>query len=473
VSPAQLDALAVVKAQQAISRELLPEQLVTRVVQVALENTGARRGALLLSSGDKLTVAALSGTTPEGSSERTGENALPWTLLSYVKRTREHVLLSDTSQPHPFSSDAWLTQGKARSALCLPLLRGEVLHGALYLENDLIPHAFTPARISLLGHLAEQAAISLENAWQHAELLRAEATLRQTHNELEQRLEEHAAKLKQAQAQPEQTPPAVRQPEAVATVLHDVSNVLTSAVIHLHTMREKLSTSRMGRLKQLTSVMEQQRESANGASSLDARGSQLMTYLLGLGDMLVSEHAQQRADMEELSKQLEHIRAVIQIQRAQAKNALLPEECDLAQLIEDALSIQMPALERHGISITRELRVLAKARLDKHRVLQILINLISNARNAMNGLPEPQRHLSVRLEAQGTMARIQVVDTGMGIAPEHRERLFTRGYTTRQDGQGLGLHSSALAAKTLGGSLTLESDGPGKGATATLELPLA
>jgi signal transduction histidine kinase len=238
-------------------------------------------------------------------------------------------------------------------------------------------------------------------------------------------------------------------------------------------MREKLSASRMGRLKQLTSVMAQQRESASGASSLDARGNQLMTYLFGLGDELVREHAEQREDMEELSKQLEHIRAVIQIQRAQARNTLLPEECDLAQLIEDALSIQMPALERHGISVTRDLHVLAKARLDKHRVLQILINLISNARNAMSGLPEPQRHLSVRLEAQGTMARIQVVDTGMGIDPEHRERLFTRGYTTRQDGQGLGLHSSALAAKTLGGSLTLESDGPGKGATATLELPLA
>jgi signal transduction histidine kinase len=88
-------------------------------------------------------------------------------------------------------------------------------------------------------------------------------------------------------------------------------------------------------------------------------------------------------------------------------------------------------------------------------------------------MPETRRLLLLRLEAEGSTARIQVVDSGKGIAPEHRERLFSLGFTTRADGQGLGLHSSALAAKSLGGRLTLESEGPGQGATATLELPLA
>ncbi|OJH38654.1 hypothetical protein BON30_20690 [Cystobacter ferrugineus] len=132
----------------------------------------------------------------------------------------------------------------------------------------------------------------------------------------------------------------------------------------------------------------------------------------------------------------------------------------------------MPSLQHHGVSVTQELVRLPRVRLDKHKVLQILVNLISNAKNAMDSLPEGRQHLRVRLWARDDRACIQVVDTSMSFTPEIRERLFAQGFTTREGGHGLGLHSSALAAKLLGGRLTLESDGPGLGATATLELPL-
>ncbi len=109
--------------------------------------------------------------------------------------------------------------------------------------------------------------------------------------------------------------------------------------------------------------------------------------------------------------------------------------------------------------------------MDKHKVLQILINLISNARNAMTGLPEGQRHLHVRLGQVGNTAAHPGEDNGMGIAPEVRDQLFAQGFTTRKGGHGLGLHSSALAARMLGGTLRWRAKGPDKGATATLELP--
>jgi len=111
--------------------------------------------------------------------------------------------------------------------------------------------------------------------------------------------------------------------------------------------------------------------------------------------------------------------------------------------------------------------------VDKHKVLQILINLISNAKYALDAALEGERSLCVRLVAEGELVRIQVVDNGMGIPAEARERLFVHGFTTRKDGHGFGLHSSALAAQMLGGRLTLESEGAGKGAVATLELPLS
>jgi signal transduction histidine kinase len=110
--------------------------------------------------------------------------------------------------------------------------------------------------------------------------------------------------------------------------------------------------------------------------------------------------------------------------------------------------------------------------MDRHKVLQILINLITNAAQALAGVPEGHRQLRVRLTTEGERARVQVVDTGVGIAPELREKIFSHGFTTRKDGHGFGLHFSALAAKLLGGHLGLESEGLGKGVTATLELPL-
>jgi len=110
--------------------------------------------------------------------------------------------------------------------------------------------------------------------------------------------------------------------------------------------------------------------------------------------------------------------------------------------------------------------------VDKHKVLQILINLLSNAKQALDGVPEGRRNLWVKLAAEGQVARIQVADDGVGIAPETAGSLFTHGFTTRKDGHGFGLHSSALAAQMLKGRLTLESKGLGQGAVATLELPI-
>ncbi len=468
----QIDALTIVKAQQAISGEIVLERLTATLLRVAIENAGAQRGALLLPRGDKLSVAAVSGITAEEHAAGPEELQLPWTLISYVKRTHEHVLIGDASQPHPFSADPWFSNGQARSILCLPLLRQEELQGALYLENSLATNAFTPARHSLLEHLASQAAISIENARLYAEVQRGERALRQANDELERRVEERTRELKQAQARLVDTARAVGMAEVAASVLHNVGNVLTSAIINLQTMSATVAASRVGRLKQAADLLEEHHEDLADFLTRDPRGSRLSSYFSALANEFLRNHASLQSDMEAMGKHLEHIRAIVRVQQNYARDTLMPEECELHQLVEDALSIQLPALRRHGITITRELATLPKVHLDKHKVLQILINLISNAKNAMSGQAEGQRNLHVRLEAAGSMARIQVVDNGMGIAPELRHQLFSQGFTTREGGHGLGLHSSALAAKMLGGRLTLESEGPGKGATATLELPL-
>jgi predicted ATPase/signal transduction histidine kinase/tRNA A-37 threonylcarbamoyl transferase component Bud32 len=460
----RIDALTVVKAQQAISSEIVLERLVTTLLQAAIENAGAQRGALLLPSGDTLSVVALSDTSPGGE--------LPWTLLSYVRRTREHVLIGDASKPHPFSSDPYLARAGARSVLCLPLLRQEQFSGALYLENDLATNAFSPARLALLGHLASQAAISIENARLYADVQRAKAELRQANDELEQRVEERTRELKQAQARLVDTAREVGMAEIATNVLHNVGNVLTSAVISLEMMRQAVGASRVGRMKQASALLLENREGLADFLAKDPRGSRLPGYLSALADELVHEQTHVMNEMDAMGRHIEHIRAIVQVQQTYAKTVLMTEECDLAQLIDDALRIQMAALQRHGVSVRRELSAVPRVKVDKHKVLQILVNLISNAKHALDGVPEGRRNMWVRLVARGRVARIEVVDDGVGIAPEEREKLFTHGFTTRKDGHGFGLHSSALAAQLLQGCLMVESEGPGKGATATLDLPL-
>jgi signal transduction histidine kinase len=405
----------------------------------------------------------------------TGESAtreLPWTLLSYVRRTREPVLIGDASKPHPFASDEYLARSGARSVLCLPLLRQEQFSGALYLENNLATNAFSPARLALLRHIASQAAISIENARLYADVQRAKAELRQANEELEQRVEARTRELKQAQSRLVDTARAVGMAEVAANVLHNVGNVLTSTVINLEMMQRTVGSSRVGKLKQATSLLLEHRPDLASFLAPEGRGSQLPDYLAKLADKLMGEQARLLEDMDSMGRHIEHIRAIVQVQQMYAKTSLLEEECDLAQLIDDALRIQTAALQRHGVVVRRQLSPVPRLKVDKHKVLQILINLISNAKQALDQVPEGERHLSVHLVSEGQRVRIQVVDDGAGIAPEAKEKLFAHGFTTRKDGHGFGLHSSALAAQMLGGKLTLESEGPGKGAVATLELPI-
>ncbi|HEX5751793.1 MAG TPA: ATP-binding sensor histidine kinase [Archangium sp.] len=473
---AQLDAHTVVKAQQAISGEILLDRLVTTLTQVAIESAGAQRGALLLPRGDTLQVVAISaGASPDAPLIVPGEGVpqeLPWTLIAYVRRTHEHVLIGDATQPHAFSSDEYFGRARARSVLCLPLLRQETFSGVLYLENSLATEAFNPARIALLGHIASQAAISMENARLYAEVQHAEAALRRANDELETRVEERTRELRDAQAQLVDTARAVGMSEIASNVLHNVGNVLTSAVVNLELMRESVGASRVGRLTQLAQMLHSHRDGLADFLTRDARGKNLPHYVSALSEELSREQQRLRERLEEMGWHIDHIRSIVQVQQTYAKTSLLIDECDLSRLVEDALRIQRPALERHGVSITCELASTARVRVDRHKVLQILINLISNAQYAMGGLPEGQRRLLVRLTTGERLARVQVVDNGVGIAPEVRERLFSHGFTTRNDGHGFGLHSSALAAMLLGGTLQLESEGPGQGATATLELPL-
>jgi signal transduction histidine kinase len=129
---------------------------------------------------------------------------------------------------------------------------------------------------------------------------------------------------------------------------------------------------------------------------------------------------------------------------------------------------------RHGIHVTHDYDPVPEVMVDKHRVLQILVNLLGNAKYACDRSESSERQVIIRLKnTTPGHVKIEVADNGMGVAPENLTRIFSQGFTTRKEGHGFGLHSGALAAKEMGGSLAVFSAGPGKGATFTLELPVA
>ncbi len=183
---AQLDTLSVVKASQAISGQIVLEQLLDTLMRIVLESAGAQKGSLVLLAHEGLSLAADAGMGSNGvdvriySDKRVSSSDLPESLLNYVHRSRERVILPDARKPNHFSADAYLSTKKPKSVLCVPILRNTGLIGLLYLENNLVTDAFTADRLAVLELLASQAAISLETARLYAELKRAEEALRES-----------------------------------------------------------------------------------------------------------------------------------------------------------------------------------------------------------------------------------------------------------------------------------------------------
>jgi signal transduction histidine kinase len=144
-----------------------------------------------------------------------------------------------------------------------------------------------------------------------------------------------------------------------------------------------------------------------------------------------------------------------------------------ADLVEDALNMNGASLNHHHIELVRQYSNTPAINVDKHKVLQILVNMIRNAKHACDETKRTDKRLTVAVGlADDRRVRISVIDNGIGISAENQPRIFNHGFTTRRDGHGFGLHSGALAAKEMGGCMTMHSDGMGLGATFTLELPL-
>lgn len=261
--------------------------------------------------------------------------------------------------------------------------------------------------------------------------------------------------------------------EIASNVLHNVGNVLNSVNVSAYVLADRIRRSKGMNLARAAALLKGHLHELPRFLTDDPKGRQLPDYLTQLGDRLVEEQRDMLIEVESLAKNIDHIKDIVAMQQNYAKVAGVAETVKVTDLVEDALRMNDAALARHGLKVIREFTDVPPITTQKHKVLQILINLIRNAKYAVDEASPPEKLLRLRTERSGEgMIKISVSDNGIGIAPENMTRIFNHGFTTRKNGHGFGLHSGALAARELDGNLTVHSDGAGRGATFTLELPV-
>jgi len=235
---------------------------------------------------------------------------------------------------------------------------------------------------------------------------------------------------------------------------------------------DKVRTSKAANLGRVAALLKSHSDSPADFLAHDPKGLQLAAYVGQLADHLAAERQEMLSELGLLCGNIDHIKAIVAMQQNNATGTGVRETLALTDLMEEAVRLNSESLQRHGIKIRREYGAVPPVSIDKHMVLQILVNLIQNAKHAMNESGQPDKQLTLRVEAtEGDRMRLSVIDNGVGIPPEDLTKIFGQGFTTRKGGHGFGLHSGALAAKQLGGSLTARSESLGKGATFILEIP--
>ena len=264
--------------------------------------------------------------------------------------------------------------------------------------------------------------------------------------------------------------------EVAASVLHNVGNVLNSVNVSVGQIHSTLQRTPVGDFSRIGQMVRDHAGDLSVYLVQDEKGKQIPTYLVKLAEQVNTNYAGIEKELDSLGSNIEHIRRIITAQQGLTTSRVLLEPTQLTEVIEQALLINRDALERGRVTVVREYDGLPPIMSDQHQILQIVVNLISNAIHAMDDAPGRPKRLTVMIgydQDSREQALIQVRDTGCGIAADRFTRLFTQGFTTRKDGHGLGLHSSFLAAKLLGGAMSATSEGEGQGATFTLTLPLA
>jgi C4-dicarboxylate-specific signal transduction histidine kinase len=260
--------------------------------------------------------------------------------------------------------------------------------------------------------------------------------------------------------------------EIATGVLHNVGNALNSVTVSVSTMANQLQESRIPQLGSTVAMMDEHAGDLADFIANDEKGRLVPRFLKALSKHLEEDQDYLRQEVDAITSSIDHIKAIISTQQSYAGYGGLVEPIDVNELLDDAIALNTASYHKHGIRVVKDYGDIPTVLLDKQRLLQIVINLVKNAKEALHDQAEGKKEMCIRTRADNNRLTIEVTDTGVGIDTENLKKIFTHGFTTKASGHGFGLHSCANAAREMDGSLSVSSPGPMQGTTFVLDLPL-
>jgi two-component system, NtrC family, sensor kinase len=397
----------------------------------------------------------------------------------WIAHLEKNEIISGPVSKMSLTEKVLLESENVHSIIVAPIFVDGIWWGFLGLDDCIQDRTWTDAEKDTLFAAADMIGATIARQRVQEALLEAKSTLEHRVDERTRELQDQVtakekalSELAEVQSSLVELSRAAGMAEVATGVLHNVGNVLNSINVSCTLIMDQLRESRIANVSKVAELLAQ----AEGELSLfltqDPRGKQIPGYLTSLADALKAERQVMLKEAESLNGRIGHIKEIVAMQQSYGRVSGVNETIFPEQLMEDAVKLNSGALARHGIKINRQYQSVPPIVVDKHKVLQILLNLINNAKHACSegGAEEKIITLRIHKNDQDRLC-MEVEDNGMGIPLENMTRIFQHGFTTRRSGHGFGLHSGAIAAHEMGGALSVQSDGPGRGALFTLELP--
>ncbi|HET9239402.1 MAG TPA: ATP-binding protein [Oligoflexus sp.] len=303
-------------------------------------------------------------------------------------------------------------------------------------------------------------------------ILEAEAELEKYKSNLEKLVQERTEKLIQTTKNLVESSRKAGMAEVAIGVLHNIGNALTGANVKVQNLHHSFQNETpIGHLQDLIKLLKEQEPKLGEFLTQDDRGKKVLPFLEVISQELNDQHEDHKQMITLLRKDLSTVSQLIAKQQSHAKFTGTVENLLFADCVEDVLALQSYEMDKYHVKVQKTYQASVTLSSDRHKVLQILTNLISNAIQAMHQNQGP-RLLTIKVFREGDQVGASVTDNGTGITDDQMTHMFRYGYTTKKSGHGFGLHSCSIDAKILGGTLSCTSEGRGKGSTFTLMLPI-
>jgi signal transduction histidine kinase len=450
-----LDMMTVIKVSQAISGEVYLDRLLHRLIGFLIENAGATRGVLILKRDNGLFIEA-EGTTEPGSTVVLQSlpvddcPTVPGSIVNFVARTHEHLVLDDAANSGRFTHDPYIIERSSKSIICTPIINQGRMTGVLYLENNLATGAFTEQRLKVLELLSSQVAISIENARLYEGLKKATGELEEHNRTLEQKVEERTRELSTEIDIRKKAEEAAEEANRIksnflSTVSHELRTPLTSVLGFARIIRKRLDESVLPVLK-----LE------------DRKAAKSLGQIREVTEIIIIEG-------ERLTSLIDDVLDLAKMEAGKITWNI--QQISIDEIIDRATTSVSSLLEQKNLGLIKEIEDgLPEISADRDRLIQVVINLLSNAWKFTN---VGSITITACLEGRGTdqqMLKIGIADTGIGISPEDQGKVFEKfrqvgdTLTDKPKGSGLGLPICREIVEYHGGSIWLESE-PGKGST--------